>query len=263
MDIEKKVKDTISKYKLCNKKEKILVALSGGKDSAVLAYILKKLNYNIEGIHINLGMGKYSEECLRVIEKTCKDLKINLHVYYIKKETGKEMLDIIKKNKDKKLSSCTMCGVFKKWILNKKSRELKADKIATGHHLDDETQTFMMNILKGSPKLSSKFSPILKIKDKKFVPRIKPLFFVQEIEIEKYAKAKKLLVVKEVCPYRRETYRLETRKFLKDFSSKDKDNLMNNFIKISKKIKTKEVSNYCSICGEPCRGKICKRCQLI
>ena len=68
MNIETHVKQTLAKIKL-NKKEKILVALSGGKDSSVTAYLLKKFGYNIEGFHIDLGMGDYSKKCLGSSEK--------------------------------------------------------------------------------------------------------------------------------------------------------------------------------------------------
>ncbi len=262
MKIEEKLKNTIKKYKLCNKKEKILVALSGGKDSAVLAFLLKKFGYNIEGIHVYLGMGKYSNECLKSVEELCAMIGINLHVYYSKKEIGKNMPEIIKKNKN--LSSCTMCGVFKKWILNKKARELKADKIATGHHRDDELQTFFMNILKGSPGLSSNFGPMLKLKDKKFIIKIKPLFEISEKEIEKFSKKSKFPVVKEICPYRKETYRVEVRKFFSKLSEKEIKNMMKNFNELSKKIeKDSGELKYCEKCKEPARGDICKKCELI
>lgn len=89
MNIEQKVKQTLSRIKL-NKKEKILVALSGGKDSATTAYLLKKFGYNIEGIHINLGMGNYSEKCLEAVKRLCKELGIKLHLYDIKKRNGKQ-----------------------------------------------------------------------------------------------------------------------------------------------------------------------------
>jgi len=264
MNPEQKVKQTIKKYKLCTKKEKIIIALSGGKDSTVTAYLLKKFGYNLEGLHINLGLGKYSEDCLNVVEKLCKELKIKLHVYDMKKEMGKPLLEIFKQNSDKKISNCAICGVIKKWIINKKVRELKADKIATGHHRDDELQTFLMNIFKASPHLSSNFGPILKTKDPKFVVKIKPLFFISEKEIENYFKKLKLSSVKEVCPYRKETYRVETRRLFEILSEKEKENIMKNFLEISKRIKKDESQiRYCEVCGEPSRNKICKKCELI
>ena len=70
--LEKHVKETLRKIKI-KKNKRILVALSGGKDSAVTAYLLKKFRYNIQGFHINLGMGKYSEECLEKIKEIIKD----------------------------------------------------------------------------------------------------------------------------------------------------------------------------------------------
>lgn len=262
MNIETKVKQTLLKMKL-NKKDKILIALSGGKDSSVCACLMKKLGYNIEGIHINLGMGKHSKDSQISVEELCEKLRINLHIFYPEKEIGKGMLNIFEENKNKRLNTCVMCGVVKKWILNKKARELKAKYVTTGHHRNDLIETFLMNIFKGSPELNKGFSPMLNLK-KKMIIRIKPLFFVDEEEIEKYAKIKKLNVIRKVCPYRGETYRVEVREFVRTLSKKQKENLMKNATELNKKLKIKEAQiNYCEKCGEPCRRKICKMCQLI
>jgi len=88
--IEKQIKQTLKEIKL-KKSERILVALSGGKDSTTTAYFLKKFGYNIEGIHLDLKIGKYSDECLKVVEELCKQLDIKLHIYDIKKEMGAGM----------------------------------------------------------------------------------------------------------------------------------------------------------------------------
>jgi tRNA(Ile)-lysidine synthase TilS/MesJ len=147
--VEKMAKETIDKNKLCNKKEKILVALSGGKDSTTTAYLLKKFGYNIEGFYIDLGLGSYSQRCLNAIKELCKMLNIKLSVYSVQKEMGARMCYIRSSVQAKnKLKNCAVCGVIKKSIMNKEARRLKADKIATGHNLDDEVQTFLINLFK-------------------------------------------------------------------------------------------------------------------
>jgi len=218
-------------------------------------------------------VGGYSKKCLNAVKKLCNELNIKLHVYDFKKEQGKSMKFFWEKIKSqKKLTTCAICGVFKKWILNKKSRELGGDKIATGHNLDDEAQTVLINFFKGSLALSEGEGAITKeIKGKntdKLIPRIKPLFYIPEREILKFAKSNKIPFVKGKCPYAEESYRIQVRKFLRKLSDKEKKNILNNFEKIRKEInnkvnKKREELNLCKICGEPARKEICKRCELI
>ncbi len=267
--IENNVKKTLKKVGL-SKKDKILVAFSGGKDSTLVGYLLKKFGYNIEGIHIDLKIGDYSNKCLEAVKRFCDGLGVKLHVYDVKGEMGAGMCylrsAIQHKQKGKGLKNCAICGVMKKWILNREARKLKVSKIATGHNLDDEAQTFLMNIFKGSPELSANTGVVTRnVSDKKFVSRIKPLFYVLEDDIREYTKKKKLPVVYEKCPCALDSYRIQLRKFKDTLSEKDKLNVIKNFENVCDKIDKiqKKEMQYCEVCGEPSRNKVCRKCLLV
>lgn len=262
MDVEKKFKQTLDKIGL-KKSSKILVAISGGKDSLTTAFLLKKFGYDIEGIFIDLCVDEYSKKSLESIREFCNMNNIKLNIYDLKKEQGKGMKYFWKKNCN--LNHCSVCGVFKKWILNKEARRLKADYLATGHNIDDEVETILLNTCKGSLNLGIKSGVLTKNKsDKKFVPRLKPLFYLENKEIKKFAEKNKLNFVRGVCPYREESYRVEIRKFVDTLTLKEKENIIKNFEILSEKIKkTKNGEiNYCEKCGEPSRNKICRMCEL-
>lgn len=265
---EKKFKETIEKNDLFSKKDKVILAISGGKDSLVNAYLLKKFGYNFDAIHIDLKIGKYSQKCREACEKMCKDNSIPLFVYDLKEEMGSSMCYVrsaVQSNFEG-ISNCSVCGVIKKWILNREARKLNANVIVTGHNIDDEAQTFLMNILKGSPELSSNTGPKSRnVSDKKFISRVKPLYYHLEEDILKYSKLKKLPVVYEKCPCSGSSYRVQIRNFIEKRFEKEKNNLIKSFEKISKTIPIKKnlSINYCENCGEPCRKVLCKKCELV
>ena len=265
--IENQVKKTLRKTGV-NKKEKILVAVSGGKDSAVTAYLLSKFGYNIRGFHIDLKIGDYSEKCKNAVVELCRQLGISLIIYDIKKEMGSGMCYLrsaVQSRKKTEIKNCAICGVIKKWIFNKEARKLKADKIATGHNLDDESQTFLMNLFKGSPELSANIGVITEnTSNKKFIPRIKPLFYIAEEDIRKYSRQKKLPVVYEKCPCALDSYRIQVREFTEKLSEKEKINVVRNFERLREKFRKKESEiNYCRVCGEPSRNQVCRKCGLM
>jgi len=160
MDIEKTVVDTINEYKLIRKADKVVVALSGGKDSTSVLYILKKLGYDVEGLMIDLYLGKWSDIHRENMMRFCEEQDIPLTVVDLKKEIGQGICFVkAVLAKKKGLTGCTVCGIIKRWVLNKWARKLSADVIVTGHNLDDEAQNVLMNFLKGNVSLGVGMGP--------------------------------------------------------------------------------------------------------
>ncbi|MDD5178170.1 MAG: TIGR00269 family protein [Candidatus Nanoarchaeia archaeon] len=267
---EKKVAKTIFKHKLFTKKDRVGVAVSGGKDSSVCLYVLKKMGYNIEAITIDAAIGNYTKANLENIKKICKDNKIKLHVVSFRKEFGKSLcyMKSVLKEKGQEYSSCMLCGVLKRYLLNKYSKKLKFDYLATGHCLDDGAEVFLMNVFRNDMNLARRQGIKSSDKSYKFVRRVKPLYFMTNNENKKYSEIKGLPVNYGMCPCSADAYRREFRDILEKFEVKHpgvKNNILEFQESMNLKLKedVKTGVNYCEGCGEPCSGKMCKVCVLL
>jgi len=265
-DFEKKVLSTIRKFNLIGKTDKILVAVSGGKDSTAVLYILKKYFKNIEAITINAYIGAYSKKNLENITNFCKESKIKLHTISFRKEFGKSLCYIRSalKSKGINLNSCAICGILKRYLLNKKALQLKATKLVTGHNLDDEVQSFMINFIRNNLEASVRLGPISPDTTKKFVPRIKPLYFTEEKDVKTYSKILNFPVLYERCPCSFDSYRrfigLSLNK-LEKTNPKLKLNIINYFLK-NKKTQSSTMQ-YCTNCSQPSKSELCRTCQIL
>lgn len=270
--IEKKVNKTIKKNNLFTHKDKVVVAVSGGKDSTVCLYILKKLGYDVEGLTIDVNIGDYTRENLKNLQEFCDQNQIKLNIVSFRDEFGMSLCYIqsILKSKDYNYSSCKTCGILKRYLLNKYARKLNFNAIATGHNLDDEAQSFIMNIFRNDFKLAIRQGSRTGIIDSdKFIKRVKPLYFVSESDIEKYSKLMGFKVNYGICPCSVGAYRRKYKKILNDFE-KEHPHVKNNIIKFQEQLKNsvkpnngKEKINCCENCDEPCSKELCKACQII
>ena len=271
----KRIFNTISKYKLVENGDKIAVALSGGKDSSSLLFILNKIfknnpNVQIFALSIDEGIKKHRKKSLEKAKELTKKLGIKHYLFSFKKEIGITVDEIAKDVLKKGVSLCSYCAVFRRWLLNKKARELGATKLAVAFNLDDESQTILMNVIKRDILRLARTSPMPEIiRNKKFVPRIKPLMFISENEIRLYAKIRNFPFDESVCPYRKyNTLRVETYNFLNALEEKSpgiKYSLVKSGLKIAEILKgsiREEKIRYCEICGEPSSKKVCKACEL-
>jgi uncharacterized protein (TIGR00269 family) len=172
------------------------------------------------------------------------------------------------KGKGFKQKSCTICGILKRYLLNKKAKELKATLLATGHNLDDEAQAIIMNMFKNTMPVMARLGPISGVKKQKgFVTRIKPLYFCTEEEVRLYSKLMGFPVKYEKCPCREEAYRKEVAELLSEFERKHRQtkySIVRSLLEIlpELKIKYKGKVNYCKKCGEPAAGNVCNACNI-
>jgi uncharacterized protein (TIGR00269 family) len=271
---EKKVRKTIRTNNLLGKKEKLLVACSGGKDSTTALLLLKKIaaknkNIRIEAIYIDPSIGDYSKINRGNIEKFCRKNNIKLHITSFREYFGYSLCYIkgLLQQKGIKWKSCMVCGILRRYILNKKAKELKATKLVTGHNLDDEAQNIIMNIFQNHVEVLPRLGPKTGLQ-KGFIPRIKPLYFCTEEETKLFSKLNKLQVKYEKCPCRTDAYRKDIAEMLNDFEKHHKatkSSIIRSFLEILPALKQKYRGRVktCKNCSEPSAGDICSTCKII
>lgn len=266
-DVERKIKRDIRKFKMIGRDDKIAVAVSGGKDSVVLLYILHKIfkdrpDLEIFAITIDEGIKGYRANTLSHAIKLTNELGIAHTVNSFEEEFGTTMDALVIK---KEHAACTLCGVLRKNILNKAARELGADKLAIGHNLDDESQTILMNYMRGDMDRLGRMLP--GSIQPGMVPRIKPLRSIPEKEVALYGFLNDLPVSIDECPYAGDALRNEIREMINNYEVRHpgtKYSLLGGFETISKTLRPPVTEIFkCDKCGEPSSEKVCKTCRLL
>lgn len=263
--IEKRFLKTVHENNLFAKDEKVAVALSGGKDSSVLLHLMKKFFSHVDvcAISVDEGIRGYRSKGLMSAGKLCKSLSAGHHRVSFEKEL-KLTLDGIKTD-----NFCTYCGVFRRHVLNKAARKIRADKIAVGHNMDDEVQSILMNVLRGDVKNFRRLGPKPpSLGDEKLVPRIKPLRDIPEKEVKLYALLNKIPHHDGECPHSLNNVRRDVQKTINDTEEKypgTKFQIISFYDKINPMIRP-EISlkgaGQCKTCGEASAAGTCRACEL-
>ena len=255
--LEHKVQLTITKFKLASKD--ITVACSGGKDSTGILHILHKQGFKVQALAIDEGIKGYRDKTLNELKKFCSRNKIPLKVVSFKAEFG-FTLDQALQNEP---NPCSVCGVLRRYLLNKYA----TGTLATGHNLDDEAQSIVMNLFTSNSKVAARLGPRTGIiSDAKFIPRIKPLYFCSEREMAAYAVINDFGIEFLECPYAGSSFRADVRDRLNELEASHpgtKLNIVNNFLKLKPKAGKAEAVSYCSKCGQPSEQQLCKACSFV
>lgn len=192
-------------YNLINHGDKIVVGLSGGKDSLALLYCLNlyckfsHTDFEIQPVTLDLGFPGFNPEPL---QEFCKSLDLNLIVH-----DSKEVYEILKIQQEKqelKHLPCSICSRMKKAAINKVANELGYNKVAFAHHVDDAIETLLMNEIYGS-RIAT-FSPKMHLENAN-IDFIRPFLLVHEKDIKQFVKEENIFVVGSSCPADKNTTR--------------------------------------------------------
>jgi uncharacterized protein (TIGR00269 family) len=267
---EKRVRRTIGEYELIQTGDRIAVALSGGKDSVTALHLLDKFNrmhgdsIDLIAISIDQGIKGIDDKNLRNADEVARERGIEHHVFSFREELGHTVDELA----SLRPGVCN-CGVFRRQILNRKARELGANKLATGHNLDDEVESALMNFMTGNIVRMTRGDGI--VNSDKFVRRIKPLRRSPEEEVALYAS----IVLPEMefapeCPYRGEVIRRNVKRVMDELERRH-PGIRYQILESSEKLRNALVQGKtvdagireCQICGEPSSGDTCNMCKLL
>jgi uncharacterized protein (TIGR00269 family) len=272
--VEQRVRATINRYKLFDPEDRIVIAISGGKDSQVLATIIAKVEKDFPGatlsaLIVDEGVPGYRDFGLRRSKELCDELGIELTTTSFKELFGYSLPEIVSiaEQKGVSLGACTFCGILRRRAINVKAKELGATKVATGHNLDDEAQTALMNLLRGDVVRLLRLGPKPVEEFPGFVPRVKPLRYIPEKETTLYAYFKGYPLYEVECPYVRESMRDEIRSILNEIEGRHPGTKY-AIVRAADRLSAMGASlkvrvGSCKYCGEPTSRDVCRACELL
>ena len=261
-----------------------MIGLSGGKDSVALTQILddvfgKDPRVEMLALTIHEGIEGYRDESIDATIELADELSLRHEVVSYAEEFDVRMDDVVESDPEN-MAACAYCGVFRRDLLEKYAAEFDADKLLTGHNLDDEAQTAMMNFLEGDVRQVAKhFDASLGPFDERedtddFVPRAKPLRDVPEKEIALYCHVRDLPVHMAECPHAAEAYRGEIQSLLHELEENHpgaRHSVMAGYEELSALAADAyregdgdaPALSECERCGSKTSRDICRKCRLL
>lgn len=268
--VERRVKKDIKKQGKIDNDANIGIALSGGKDSTVTLYLIndifsKRPHTTLHAITVDEGIQGYRDESLPIAQRNCKKLGIEHHVISFQDAIGKTMDEIACLHDE--LGECSYCGVFRRFCLNTKTKELGINRLVTGHNLDDMAQSILMNFMNSDMQKLARLGPHQRIQPG-LVPRFMPLRMIPEKEVMLYALVRGIGFHNAECPYSTRALRGTFREIV-DTLENNTPGTRHSILQSYESIKDILVQQYppirlntCPTCGEPTSQKQCKTCLL-
>ena len=195
--VRSQVRDAISRHSMISYNDRILVAVSGGKDSLALWDVLLDMGYRADGLYLGLGIGEYSDRSHDIVRGFAEARGATLHTVDLAEEYG---YAIPQATSVRDRSSCGVCGLSKRYVFNRVALEHGYDVMATGHNLDDEAAQLLGNVLRWQTPFMARQSMVLPATEAGMARKVKPLYRLGEREMAAYCVIKGLDYVVEECP---------------------------------------------------------------
>lgn len=247
--------------------ERILVAVSGGKDSLALWHVLAELGYDTSGLYLGLGIGAYSDESHAKAAAFAAARGLPLRVVALDEEADGLAVPTVARLTRR--PACAACGKMKRHYFDRAAIEGGFDVLATGHNLDDEAARLMGNVLRWQKEHLARQRPVLPPTHPKFVRKVKPLYLTSEYETAAYAFMRGIDYIVDECPNAAGATQLVYKDALNRLEASSpgtKLAFVREFLRTAQPVFA-DVENRppteCAACGMPAYGALCSFCSLV
>ena len=261
--VREQVKRAIEAHDMFGPTDRILVAVSGGKDSLALWDVLLELGYRAHGLYLGLGIAEYSVRSHEVARAFARERDAHLVEVDLARDYG---FDVPTAGRKGSRSTCAVCGLSKRYVFNRAAREGGYDVIATGHNLDDEAATLLGNTLRWQTDYIARQSPALPQEDG-FARKVKPLYRLSELETAAFAFLRGIDYVVEECPLVAGNTQLRYKEAMNQLESTSPGTKAQFFLGyldraaplFAMQDEVRLVG--CERCGQPTTGRFCAFCR--
>ena len=262
---ERQVARAIEEERMLTHRDRVLVAVSGGKDSLALWDVLRRLGYDATGMYINLGIGEYSRESQRKTVAYAEAHGAELLIVDIPGQYGMSVEEFARATGR---VSCSACGLSKRYLFNRVALEHGFGVVATGHNLDDEAAVLLGNLLHWQTEYLARQAPVLRSAHPHQVTKVKPFYRIAERETAAYAIVRGIDYIVDECPNStgaRSLLYKEALNVLEQAAPGTKQSLYWGFLERGRPLVRAQdgaTLRDCVHCGQPTTGEVCAFCRM-